>query len=127
MAKGKASDGAPKTFSGRRGKRRLLEAIKSQTLISGNVELANETINSGVVEEYHSGELLMEQGSPENDIFLVVSGAVSVRINRREVAMRHAGMHVGEMALVDPLAKRSATVVAIEPTVALRNRNTDSR
>jgi predicted nucleotide-binding protein len=34
--------------------------------------------------------------------------------------MRYAGMHVGEMALVDPLAKRSATVVAVEPTSALK-------
>jgi CRP/FNR family cyclic AMP-dependent transcriptional regulator len=120
MAKGTASDGSSKTFSGRKGKRRLLEAIKSQTLISGNVELANEVINSGVVKEYQSGDILMKQGAPENDIFLVVTGEVSVQVNRREVAKRTAGTHVGEMALVDPLAKRSATVVAIEPTIALR-------
>ena len=49
VAKGTASDGASKTFSGKRGKRRLLEAIKSQTLISGNFKLASEAINSGVV------------------------------------------------------------------------------
>ncbi len=41
-------------------------------------------------------------------------------VNRREVALRNAGTHVGEMALVDPLAKRSATVVAREHTIALR-------
>lgn len=88
MSKGKASDGALKTFSGKRNRRRLVEAVKSQTLISGNVELAHEAINSGTVRDYQSGELLMEQGSPENDIFLIVSGAVSVRVNRREVIGR---------------------------------------
>jgi CRP/FNR family transcriptional regulator, cyclic AMP receptor protein len=120
MAKGTASGSASKTFSGRRGKRRLLEAIKAQTLVSGNVEIAKDAINSGVLKEYLSGETLMEQGAPDNDIFLVVSGGVSVRVNHREVAARTAGTHIGEMALVDPLAKRSATVVAVEPTIALK-------
>lgn len=120
MAKHPVSDGSSKAFSGRGGRRHLLEAIKSQTLIAGNLELSKEAINSGVVEEYESDELLMVQGAPENDIFLLMSGEVSVRVNRREVAVRTAGTHVGEMALVDPLAKRSATVVAVEPTITWR-------
>ena len=120
MAKRSTRSGSVKNFSGHSGKRRLREAIKSQTLMSGNVELAREAIDSGFIEEYQSDEVLMQQGEPENDIFLVVSGEVSVRINRREVARRTAGTHVGEMALVDPLAKRSATVVAVERTIALR-------
>jgi CRP/FNR family cyclic AMP-dependent transcriptional regulator len=97
-----------------------MEAVRSQTLISGNAELARATISSGILEEYQPGKALMRQGEPENDIFLVLTGEVSVRINRRSLAVRSAGTHVGEMALVDPLAKRSATVVATEPTTALR-------
>jgi CRP/FNR family cyclic AMP-dependent transcriptional regulator len=120
MAKRSTADGSAKTLSGRKGKRRLLEAIKSQTLISGDAELARKTMNCGVLEEYQPDDVLMQQGEPENDIFLLVTGAVSVRVNRRALAVRSAGTHVGEMALVDPLAIRSATVVAIEHTVALR-------
>ena len=48
------------------------------------------------------------------------SREVSIRVNQRQIATRNAGTHVGEMALVDPLATRSATVIAMEPTVSLR-------
>ncbi len=62
----------------------------------------------------------MVQGEPDNDVFLVVAGGVSIEINGRRVADRSAGTHVGEMALVDPMARRSATVVAAEPSFTLR-------
>src|SRR5690348_15211884 len=51
--------------------------------------------------------------------FFVLTGEVTVLVNGRTVASRPAGTHVGEMALVDPLAKRSATVIAAESTVAI--------
>ena len=51
---------------------------------------------------------------------MIITGEVSVRVNRRVLAVRSAGTHVGEMALVDPLATRSATIAAVENTVALR-------
>jgi hypothetical protein len=83
MAKRSAESGSARTFAGRAGKRRLLEAIRWQTLISGNTELARATISAGILEEYQPGKALMRQGEPENDIFLVVTGEVSVRINGR--------------------------------------------
>lgn len=107
-------------FSGRAGKRRLLEALKYQTLISGNVELAQRIIECGVLEYHETNALIMQQGLPENDICLILGGEVSIRVNNRQVATRSAGTHVGEMALVDLIAKRSATVVSLEPTVTLR-------
>lgn len=98
----------------------MLEAIKSQTLISGHPDLARDIVASGELKEYQTNEILMQQGAPENDIFLVVTGEVSVRVNGRALAVRSAGTHVGEMALVDPVAKRSATVVALEHTTVLK-------
>ncbi|MDX2059494.1 MAG: nucleotide-binding protein [Gemmatimonadales bacterium] len=53
-------------------------------------------------------------------MLFVLTGEVAVRVNDRPVATRLAGTHVGEMALVDPLSKRSATIVANEPTEVLR-------
>ena len=41
-------------------------------------------------------------------------------INKREVAVRGAGTHVGEMALLDTTARRSATVVTKENSLFLR-------
>lgn len=107
-------------FSGRLGKRRLLEALKSQTLVSGSAELAREILKCGHLQQYKTASALMQQGEPENDLFLVITGEVSILVNGRTVASRPAGTHVGEMALVDPLAKRSATVVAAESTVVIK-------
>lgn len=115
-----ATNDASISFSGRTGKRRLLEALKAQTLISGSAELAREIMKCGHLQHHKADEVLMQQGDPDNDVLLVVSGEVSIRVNGRSVASRTAGTHVGEMALADPLAKRSATIVATEPTVALR-------
>jgi CRP/FNR family cyclic AMP-dependent transcriptional regulator len=119
MHKKAANDGSI-NFSGRRGKRRLFEALKSQTLVSGSAELAKEIIKCGVLQQYKAADVLMQQGDPENDVYLVVTGEVSILANGRVVASRAAGTHVGEMALIDPLAKRSATVVAAEPTISLK-------
>lgn len=119
MNKNPSNDGSL-NFSGRWSKRRLLEALKFQTLVSGSAELAKEILKCGQVQHHSAADVLMRQGEPDNDLFLVVTGEVTVLVNGRTVASRPAGTHVGEMALVDPLAKRSATVIAAEPTVAIK-------
>jgi CRP/FNR family transcriptional regulator, cyclic AMP receptor protein len=119
MPKRAANDGLA-NFNGPRGKKRLLEAIKSQTLIAGNIDLASAAIRSAELLHYDRNKVLMRQGEPENDLYLIVTGEVAIRVNGRLVATRAAGTHVGEMALVDPVAKRSATVVALEETAVLR-------
>jgi len=107
-------------FSGYEGKRRLVEALKSQSLLAGDADIARLITSCGTLQYHKADSVLMRQGEPENDIFLIVAGEISVRVNGRHVAFREAGTHVGEMALVDPLAKRSATVIAAEPCVTLR-------
>lgn len=112
--------GSSPRFSGQHGKRRLVETIRAQTLVAGDSRLATALSRRGAVEQYKVREKLAIQGDADNDIFLILSGSVAIRVNGRQVAVRSAGTHVGEMALVDPLAVRSATVVAIERTVTLR-------
>jgi CRP/FNR family transcriptional regulator, cyclic AMP receptor protein len=110
----------PSAFTGLPGKKRVLEALKSQTLVSGSTQIAKALQRYGNLEYFQAGQELMVQGNPDNDIFLIVSGQVSIHINGREVAKRATGTHIGEMALVEPLARRSATVRAVEPTVVMR-------
>jgi CRP/FNR family cyclic AMP-dependent transcriptional regulator len=107
-------------FTGQPGKRRLLEALRAQALVAGDVSLASVLLKHGTLRDYPATQVLITQGAPDNDLFLLVSGSVSVRVNGREVAIRNAGTHIGEMALVDALARRSATVLAVEHTIALR-------
>jgi predicted nucleotide-binding protein len=70
--------------------------------------------------EYASGKTISRQGDSDNDIYLIVAGSVGVVINKREIAVRNSGTHVGEMALLDPTARRSASIVTKEKTVLLK-------
>jgi predicted nucleotide-binding protein len=64
-----------------------------------------------------AGDVVIKQGDADNDVYLVISGTIEVRIYGRLIGERAAGTHVGEMALIDPKARRSATVVAKEPCI----------
>lgn len=73
---------------------------------------------------YGAGEPLISQGDKSDDIFYVESGAVTVQLilpGGRTVRLRTmgAGTVVGEIAVYLRLP-RSATVVAVEDTVAVR-------
>jgi len=56
-------------------------------------------------------EILVTAGTPGDEMFVVVQGEVSVRLDGREVARLGAGEHFGELALVDQ-EPRSADIVA---------------
>ena len=63
------------------------------------------------------GEVLVEQGRPIDDLFVVLQGRVEVEVaGVGVVARRGAGEIIGEMSFVDS-APPSATVRADEPTV----------
>lgn len=64
--------------------------------------------------------MLITQDAADNDLYFILAGRFSVQVHGREVAHRDAGQHVGEMALIDPKARRSASVVAIEESVVAR-------
>lgn len=116
----KSSPSIVPRFSGKHGRRNLLLALCSQTVVSGNLKLAEKIARAGCLQEAQAGELLIEQGGSDNDVYFIISGSASVLVNRREVAIRGAGTHVGEIALLDPTARRSATVIAQEQSLMLK-------
>src|SRR5438552_3462163 len=109
----KAQTSLTRRFAGKTGKKRLLNALKSQMLVAGDGALASDLAKITQLKEFRAGAVIITQGAYDNDIFLIVSGKVSIQVNGREVANRLTGTHIGEMALIDPTAKRSATVVAV--------------
>jgi len=61
---------------------------------------------------YTVGETLLREGDPGNELFIIRSGAVGIRVRGNEVARLDAGQFFGEMSLLTG-EKRSATVVAV--------------
>ena len=78
--------------------------------------MARELADVAEVRELFPGEILIEQKSADNDFFFILSGTCRIFVNGREVAIRHAGQHVGEMVIIDPSLRRTATVIASEQT-----------
>ncbi|HEX4130857.1 MAG TPA: TIR domain-containing protein [Pirellulales bacterium] len=107
-------------FEGEDGQRLLLTALMGQVIVNGDQQLANELLRTSELQEFGVGDILISQECDENDIFFIVSGSVNVEANGRLVAVRQAGTHVGEMALIDCKARRCATVKAAEASVVVK-------
>jgi CRP-like cAMP-binding protein len=104
-------------FQGRDGRSALLNALRGQFVVDGNTEVADKIASGAQLRELAAGERLFAQGERGTEVFFLLAGKVSVRVGEIEVAAFGPGMHVGEIALLEPFKGRSATVDAIEPTV----------
>ena len=100
--------------------RRVVEAMRRQSLMCGSTEIASTVAQRAEVLFVETGTVLVEQGSFGDDIYFILAGAFTIIVNGREIAQRRAEQHIGEMALIDPKARRSATVVAFEDSVIAR-------
>ena len=69
---------------------------------------------------FEPGSGIIEESAPDNDLYFILAGMVSIRVSGREIAARTAGQHVGEMALLDPGRPRSAGAVAEGEVVVAR-------
>ncbi|OGA03691.1 MAG: hypothetical protein A3F74_09035 [Betaproteobacteria bacterium RIFCSPLOWO2_12_FULL_62_58] len=105
-------------FQGKDGRAALLKALRTQFLIDGNSEIADMIASASQVNEYAPGTPLFTQGERGSDLCFILSGQVSVRVDDEEIATCGAGMHVGEIGLLEPFKGRSATVVAMDTVVA---------
>lgn len=104
-------------FAGDAGRRLRLEALITQKLVGGNRALAEALADEVTLLEVNPGDVLITQGASENDIYMIFAGRVDILVNGRVVNQRQANDHVGEMAAVEPLQKRSATVLVTEAGV----------
>lgn len=105
-------------FQGKDGRAALLKALRNQFLVDGNSDIADKIASASQVNEYAPGAPLFIQGERGSDLCFILSGQVSVRVDEQEIATVGAGMHVGEIGLLEPFKGRSATVVATDTVVA---------
>ena len=107
-------------FCGKEGRDRLISALRKQIIIHDNETLSIELADQAELLQFEPEDELIIQGNVDNEIYFILAGRLAIVINGREVAIRHSGQQVGEMALIDPSARRSASVVAIEQTVVAK-------
>lgn len=104
-------------FEGDTGRRLRVESLVTQKIVGGNRELAEQLADIVRLRSLVAGEKLIEQNGTDNDVFMVLAGAVQIVVNGRAVGRRGPNDHVGEMAAIEPTQKRAASVIALEESV----------
>ena len=107
-------------FVGEDRRRFVIEALETQPVIGGQADLAGVVYGASNIHSWEPGEILISERDWDDDIWFLLTGSVAVSVRGRRMAIRKSGQHIGEMALLDPAAPRSATVVAEEEVVAAR-------
>src|SRR5438128_8017716 len=96
-------------FGGHENRTRLVAALRQNRTVYHD-SFAEELADIARIEILKRGDTLIRQNDTSDDLFFILAGRVSIDVKGREVAVRVAGQHVGEMSAVDPAARRSATV-----------------
>jgi predicted nucleotide-binding protein len=107
-------------FQGDENHHKVVEALQRQQITQNDKAVAEKLAAVAElvqVEPAPPNHVFITQEAPDNDLYLILAGKVSISVNGREVAIRQAGQHVGEMAMLDTSAPRCATVAAIQQTV----------
>ena len=107
-------------FRGIQGRNRLVSALRKQAIVHDNETLSKELSDQAEVVQLERDDQLIVQDEADDDVYFILAGRLSIVINGREIAIRASGQHVGEMALIDPTASRSASIIAIERTVVAK-------
>lgn len=107
-------------FSGTEGHLRFVSALCKQIILPDDMTLCSELAEQAELLELKPKENVIKQGDVDDDIYFLLAGQLSIVVNGREVAIRNPGEHVGEIAVLDSSAERSATVVAIEQSVVAK-------
>jgi CRP/FNR family transcriptional regulator, cyclic AMP receptor protein len=104
-------------FIGDKGRRILIDTLLSQKFVAGNSALAEELAGSIGLLEIEPGQILIEQDTDGNEVFLILAGRFDVIVNGRTVGRRGPNDHIGEMAAIEPTQRRAATIVAADKAI----------
>lgn len=97
----------------------VIDMLRAVPLLSAcNTQELREVANLGTHLPVADGRVLIEQGRPGREFFLLTSGKASCLVDGVEVAQFGPGDFFGEMALLEH-GPRHATVVAKDPAEVL--------
>lgn len=98
----------------------LVEALLAQVIIQGDREVAAALAKAGEIVEFPAGEVLIYENGTDRDMYFLLFGKVGVSVRGKYLYPREKNWTVGEMSAVNASITRSATITAMEPTVALK-------
>lgn len=107
-------------FEGIQGKTALVEALMQQRLVLGDMSLAAKMAELGTLRALKPGEILIQHGATDNDVYFIIAGRFSMTVHGREVSQRSAHEHIGEMASIMPSLPRAATGTVAEQALVLQ-------
>jgi serine/threonine protein phosphatase PrpC len=97
-----------------------VEVLESLTLFQNlSYKEIIRILNCTEVRRYEPGELIIREGEPGEELYVILGGKVSLHKGNSFLTFLERGAHFGEMALIDSSPLRSATAVAVEPTKML--------
>jgi CRP/FNR family transcriptional regulator, cyclic AMP receptor protein len=105
------------------GRDELLTTLRSVTIFAGLSEEHLAALISDCQQlDFAPGDLLIEQGTPASDIYIIIKGRVSIFLNKGgkvvNVTEFGPGDCVGEVSVIGIL-NHTASVKALEPTAVL--------
>jgi CRP/FNR family cyclic AMP-dependent transcriptional regulator len=113
-------------FEGATGRAALIEALRAHAIIlQQDVTIATKVADRVTLHELSQGDVLIRQDDADNVLYFVVSGLFRVFVNGREIGERGVGQHLGEMAIIDPSSRRTATVAAAAASVVAKMSGAD--
>jgi predicted nucleotide-binding protein/proteasome lid subunit RPN8/RPN11 len=96
----------------------LIEALRMQKIVHGDRTIAEALAAHGELIAFAPGQNIIEQGASDRDVFFLLTGKGQLVVNGVRMYCREHGVTIGEMSAINPSISRSATVEAVEPTVA---------
>lgn len=107
-------------FEGESGGRVLIEALKTQKLVAGSVDIACSIAEIGELVDIIAGTAIIEQSTWTTDVYFILAGEFEIVVNGRRIAARVPNDHVGEMAAITTFLPRAARVVALADSVVCK-------
>lgn len=98
----------------------LVESLVAQAVVQGDREVAAALAEAGQLVDFAAGEVLIHEGAADRDMYFLLLGKVGVSVKGKVLGHREKNVTVGEMSAINPSITRSATITAMEPTVALK-------
>lgn len=96
----------------------LIEALRTQKVVQGDRTIAEALAAHGELVAFTPGQNIIEQGASDRAVFFLLTGKGQIVVNGVRMYCREPGVTIGEMSAINPSISRSATVEAVEPTVA---------